>query len=471
MGVRRKRIVQCVGILLVSFLCFQFVSCVPKERTPIRFWHSYTGSQAETLTKMVAAYNETEGKERGVEILAYYKAPAEELSENLQDMPISKLPNMIQVSDEAAYLAYLNGRIVSAESYLSKETLSQYVPGFLESGRFTLGGGTYIFPLQSSLEVMYLNADLFETFRAAHPQFHLGDLRTWDGIYELAEAYYAWSDGRSFMAIEDIGSYLMTVSNQHTASIVQTGSKGVRIVLNYEMLEEIWHFIYEGALQGYISISDESLNRQMQQQQLVCYLASTESAKWAPTTYQDLEGQAQTISLRIRPYPSVTASYVVVPHRVSGVVVVNQNSAVNEEAYHFLDWLCGHELAYQFCAEGKRLPVRQDILQDTQTQMKLSDALSGDRNANVSSVYTEAYNQAAFLNTYRSTVFYGSESLVREMGTSLSKAIQEGVLAVSELMQEGHTRAEAISMIDTEADFKQWIQNLEIIQGRYSAGH
>lgn len=463
--------VQGVGILLVSFLCFQFVSCMPKERTPIRFWHSYTGVQAETFTKMVAEYNRTEGKARGVEVLAYYKAPVEELSENLKNMDIRKLPNIIQVSDEAAYLAYLNGRIVSAEAYLSEETLSQYVPGFLEGGRFTLGGGTYIFPLQSALEVMYLNADLFETFRSAHPQFHLGDLRTWDGIYELAEAYYEWSGGHSFMAIEDLGSYLMTVSNQCTASIVQTGNKGVRIVLNYEMLEEIWHFIYDGALQGYISVSDESLNRQMQYEQLICYLASTENAKWVPDSYQDLEGQEQPISLLIRQYPSMTPSYVVVPHRVSGAVVVNQTSDLNEEAYAFLNWICGYELAYQFCAEGKRLPVRQDILQDTQTQMKLSDTLSGDRNSNVFTTYTEAYNQAAFLNTYRSTVFYGSESFVREVGTSLRKAIQEGVLAVSELMQEGHTRAEAISMVDTEADFQQWIQNLETIQGRYSAGH
>jgi hypothetical protein len=79
--------------------------------------------------------------------------------------------------------------------------------------------------------------------------------------------------------------------------------------------------------------------------------------------------------------------------------------------------------------------------------------------------------QAAFLNTYHSTVFYGSENFIYEVGTSLQKAIQEGVLAVSEFMQEGYSREESIGMIDTEAAFQQWIASLETIQNRYSAGH
>ena len=471
MGERRKKLVQGVGILLVSFLCFQFVSCMPKERTPIRFWHAYTGAQAEIFTELVAEYNRTVGKERGVEVFAYYKAPKEELSANLKDLPMDKLPNMIQVSGEAAYVAYLNGRIVNAEGYLSKDALSQYVSGFLESGRFTLGGGTYIFPLQSSLEVMYLNADLFETFRKEHPQFHVGDLRTWNGLYELAEAYYTWSEGRSFMAIEDLGSYLMTVSSQHTASIVQTGTKGVRIVLNYETLEEIWRFVYGGALRGYISVSEDSLNNQMEQERLVCYLTSTENAKWAPETYLDIEGQQKEVHLLIRQYPSVTPAYAVVPHQVSGAVVINHDDVLNQESYRFLDWVCKQERTYPFCTEGKRLPVHQDLLQNTQIQMQIMDTHLRNADSIAASVYMEACSQAAYLNTYSSTIFYGSESFIQEIGDSLQKAVREGVLAVTERMQEGHTREDAVSMVDTEDAFQQWIQNLETIQNRYSAGH
>ena len=469
MNMKRKRMVQCVGILLVVFLCIQFVSCMPKERTAIRFWHSYTGAQAEVFAQMVAEYNKTEGKERGVEIFAYYKAPVEELSANLKELPAYKLPNIIQVSNESAYLAYLNGRIVGAEEYLSREALSKYVPGFLESGRFTLGGGTYIFPIQSTLDVLYLNADLFEDFRAAHPQFHVGDLRTWDGIYEVAESYYTWSNGSSFIAIEDFGNYLMTVSSQYTSSIIQTGNKGVRIVLNYETLEDIWHFAYGGAIRGYISTSDNSLNRQMEQEQLICYLASTESAKWISGTYEDLEGRKQVLSLQVRSYPVVSTSYVVIPHNIRGAVVVNRDPVSNAESYHFLDWVCRHELAYQFCIEGKGLPVHQDILKDTQHQMRPLE--NRTLNTITSAVYAEACMQAAFLNTYHSTVFYGSENFIYEVGTSLQKAIQEGVLAVSEFMQEGYSREESIGMIDTEAAFQQWIASLETIQNRYSAGH
>ena len=468
---KRKVMVQCIGVLLVGFLCFQFVSCMPKDRTQIRFWHSYTGAQAEVFTKMVAEYNRTQGKDRGVTVLAYYKAPVEELSRNLTKVSLDKLPNIMQVSDEAACLAYLSGRIVGAEDYLSDEALSKYVFGFLESGRFTLGGDTYIFPVQSTLDVLYLNAGLFDEFRKENSQFHVGDLRTWDGIYEVAKDYYTWSEGHSFIAIENFGDYLMIVSKQHASSIIQSSGKGVRIVLNYETLEDIWQFAYGGALRGYVSTSGNSLNRQMEQEQVVCYVASTESARWVSDTYQTLEGENKPLSLQIRQYPSVTTSYVVVPHHTSGVVVVNQDSTLNAEAYSFLDWMNQHELAYQFCTEGKSLPVHQDLLQNTQLQMKVSDTNVRSTSTVAASVYAEACSQAAFLNTYHSTVFYGSESFIAEVGDSLQRAIQDGLLQVSELMREGYTQEDAISMTDTEDAFQRWIDTLESIQLRYSAAH
>lgn len=467
MGVRRKRIVQCVGMVLVLFLCGRFIACVPKERTKIRFWHSYTGAHAVALQKVVAEYNRTVGKDRGVEVIAYYKGSLQELSEDLNTLDKQKLPNIIEVTNESAYMAYLNNRIVSAQTYLSEDALSQYASGFLNSGRFTSGGGIYIFPLQAKLDVLYLNGSLFDAFRKAYPEVQMGDLQTWDRLYAVAEKYYEWSRGKSFLAIEDIGRYLMTVSHQYGTSIAQTGNRGVQIVLNYEVLREIWDFFYAGTLRGYISLSESSLNYQMQETQLMCYLASSASAKWVPSTYTEADGTEQALSLHVKQYPTVHSGRGIVPHEVEGVAVVHIQEELDQEAYTFLDWLCKNVNVYEFCIEGKAVPVHETVLKNPQVHQNLLEYISGGQKTAISLTYGEAYTQAAGLDTYSPTVFYGSEDFSEAVSESLIRFAKEGHNCLQEQMESGMSYTQALAYAEQETFFQAWIQELEAIQSRY----
>ncbi len=476
MGVKQKIFVQWIAILLVSFLCGQFIACTPKERTQIRFWHAYTGEQAVRLQELVAAYNQTVGQERNVEVLAYYKGSIQELSQDLNRFNLGQLPNVMEASEDAAYLAYLSSRIVGAEEYLSQTTLTQYSPGFLDSGKFTVNGNTYIFPLESNLDVLYLNANAFNTFKQANPSVKVGNLHTWEGLYNVAAQYYAWTDqmtpdqqrdGKSFVAIESVKNYLFTVANQYASSIVQPGNKGVQIVLNYETLGEIWAFFYGGALRGYVSVSEDSVNKQMEEGQLVCYLASTASARWVPATYRDWQGIVRSTSLFIEEYPSVTNSRLAIPHDVRGVVVVDTDPIHNAEAYAFLDWLCSAKEGYGFYAEGSSLPVHQAVLQDTQIHQNLLNYVSQGRYPYMSVVYSQSYTHAAFLHTYHPAVFYGSEAFAQALADSLLQAAREGKMQLEAAVQAGMPYTDALAAAEDEAYFQAWIQQLEAIRDRY----
>ncbi len=464
---KRKTIVQIVGILLVGFMCIQFISCKPKEeRTKLRFWHTYTGQRAVAFQHLVAEYNRTEGKQRGIEVIAYYKGTIEQLSNTLNHEDKSKLPNIIEVTDESAYLAYLNNRLVHAEAYLSEEELVGYVSGFLDKGRFTADGGTYIFPIQSTMDVLYLNGSIFNEFKAAYPDVQLEDLHTWKGLYAVAQQYYQWSGGRSFIAIDDFPGYLMTVADQYAIPIVQKGNKGVQIVFDQGVLRHIWDFVYSGTIRGYISTSESSANYQMELGRVVCYLDSSASAKWVPASYKNKEGVEKPLSLIVTQYPNNNLNRVVVPGDVSGVAVVNQSEELNDEAYHFLNWIARNQNIYKMTAENVSLPVHRDVLQNTNVYEDLLEYVSS-KNASLFVTYTETYAKATTLNWYSTPVFYGSRQFVEEISRSLLQATREGKIFVNSLMAEGASYEEAIRTAEADIYFEAWMEELEMIRNKY----
>lgn len=465
MSKMRDLFVKMGGILLVGLLCFQFISCSPKERKVIRFWHTYTGDRAQAFQKLVYEYNRTEGNARGVEVVAYYKATLEQLSKALNSGEDIDLPNIIEVTDESAYLAYLNGRIVSAEQYLTKKELSEFVPGFLDKGRFTTDGNTYIFPLQASLDVMYLNESRMNEFKAACPDVDETKLQTWQGVYEVAQQYYAWS-GKSFIAIDNLSDYIMTVADQYTAPIVQKGNKGVRIVLNQEVLREIWDFYYSGTLRGYISSSESSVNYQMETGQIACYLASASDAKWVPLTYRNQEGINRPFLLKVQQYPSASAFKVGIPSHIRGVAVVDVDASANQEAYHFLSWIAQNEQIYKMIAANTDLPVHKDVLNNSKLYENLCDYVSG-YNPSVSITYAEVYRQVTTQHLYSVPVFYGSEYFTEEISRSLLEATRESKARMERLMEEGISYDAALTELEQGAYFYAWIEKLEEIRSKY----
>ncbi len=466
MNRKRKTFVQLVGILLVGFMCFQFISCQPQKRTKIRFWHTYTGSQAVAFQNLVAEYNRTEGKDRGIEVFAYYKGTIEQLSDLLKQEKKEKLPNIIEVTDESAYLAYLNSRLANAKDYLSKNELSGYVPGLLDKGCFTADGGIYIFPIQATVDVLYLNRSIFNDLQDAYPEIQLEDLQTWQGLYDVAQQYYQWSNGSSFITIEDLTGYIIAVADQYAAPIVQKGNKGVQIVLNQEVLRNIWQFFYSGTIRGYISISENSANHQMSSGQVVCYLASTTSAMRVPSSYRNQDGIEKALSIHVNPYPSNTLDRVVVPSAVSGVAVVDIDEEMNREAYHFLHWIAQNERVYQMTAEHVSLPVYQKVLESSTVYEKLLEHVSS-RNPSVFATYAEMYTRVNALEMHTIPVFYGSERFAEEISRSLLQATREGRTLVDRLVAEGTAYEEALLAAEQDIYFLNWMEALETIRNAY----
>lgn len=454
-------------ILFIITLCAS-VSCRKRsEMLKIRFWHSYTGSQSEVFQKLVDDYNNTVGRQRGVEIIAYYKGNAETLSGELENLPLNELPNIISVSGEDAYSAYLKNKIVCAEDYLSPDVLDGYPGGILNAGRFTYSTGIYYFPISSVIGILFVNSGIMNEF-AQSQYVSINNLETWDGIYSLASEYYEWSEGKPFIAINDIGAYIQTVSKQNMASVIQSGGRGIDIVFNAEVMRKIWDFYHGGFIRGYISEGNERADQLMESGDLVCVLGTTSDAWTTPIWYTDGNGDVQYLEMVACKYPQNAQGDSVIPVSTEGAVVLNKDKTQCQESYVFLNWLDNNREMSKVCTTSKGLPVSHNVFSDGTVLEEMDSFISaGGRNRGITSVYSEAYGIAASASLYSPAIFNGRTDFESEISASLINASLRDRQTCLERIGAGEDPDTVFASFDSEELFREWLSQLENIKSRY----
>ncbi|MBQ7299436.1 MAG: hypothetical protein IJW77_06305 [Clostridia bacterium] len=69
-------------------------------------------------------------------------------------------------------------------------------------------------PVAKSTEAFFLNKTLFDRF-SANTGITTDALRSYDGIFSAARAYYDWSDGHNFLQINDYYHYAYVGMKAH----------------------------------------------------------------------------------------------------------------------------------------------------------------------------------------------------------------------------------------------------------------
>lgn len=475
--VKKRRIVLLIAGLLLAVL----FGCGPRDEgvTEIRFWHSYTGKQAEALSALVTKYNERYGKERNVRVSAIFRGTERELANHLINDRTKDLPNIIQADGNGAYTAYLSSKIVCAEDYLSDSALGGYIDGFLDAGRFNASSGVYLFPIYSEEGMLYVNTAALDTFSGNYPDIGIRNLSTWDGLYEAAEKYYYWTDsltedeendGKPFFSVSDTGMFIVALTKQYASPIIQPGSRGINIVINPNTLRRIWDFYYSGVVRGYIvPASPDTPSMIIENSGVVCITASTKDARYMPVKYVSPEGIMEDTVMAAYSYPFVDNNKnSVIPVKIRGVAVTDKGERENLESFLFLDWLCSERETYKFCVEQGSIPVKYNLLSDSSIIYEIYDfANESRREKNEPVVYAEAYRQAYASDIYCPVSFSGCADFLKELSKMLEDTAISGRYRVFDLMDEGMSYAEAVAAADTDEEFENWINKLEQIKNKY----
>ena len=129
--------------------------------TQIKFWYAYTDKIQENNENMVKKFNETVGKEKGIEVIAEYQGAYEDVHQKLQAAHISGDVPAVSVMEIASIETFANnGLIIPLDEYIQKDNIntSDFYEGLLEN--CIVNDKFYSLPYLRSTPILYLNTTL-----------------------------------------------------------------------------------------------------------------------------------------------------------------------------------------------------------------------------------------------------------------------------------------------------------------------
>ena len=152
----------------------------------ITVWNYYNGDQLDSFNSMVDEFNETVGKEKGIQVSSYSQGGVSDLETNVMASAEGKvgadpLPNIFSGYADTTYALDQMGMVVDLSDYLTDEERSAYIDGYLAEGDFSGSSSIKIFPTAKSTELLFLNKTDWEPFAEATGASY-DDLQTIEGV-------------------------------------------------------------------------------------------------------------------------------------------------------------------------------------------------------------------------------------------------------------------------------------------------
>ncbi len=164
---------KLVSLVLALMLVFSFGAAFAEgEKITLQFWHSMSGTNADSIDHMVATYNASQD---AVEVVATFQGDYyTSIANAVMAVATGTGPDVIQTgSDQVRMLSDEEGVCANLLDYLDDElAYENFVPGFIDSYRMTLEDGTdYLaaLPMGCSTPVLYCNKTLLDKAGCAIP--------------------------------------------------------------------------------------------------------------------------------------------------------------------------------------------------------------------------------------------------------------------------------------------------------------
>lgn len=160
-----KKLVSLL-LALALVLCLGAASA-DGEKVTIQFWHSMSGTNANSIDYMVEKFNASQDK---IEVVATFQGNYyDSIAKAINAVATGTGPDLIQTgSDQVRMLSDEEGVVANLLDFMSEEEglwYEDFVPGFIDSYRMTLADGTdYLaaLPMGCSTPVLYCNKTLLD---------------------------------------------------------------------------------------------------------------------------------------------------------------------------------------------------------------------------------------------------------------------------------------------------------------------
>ncbi len=355
-------------LLLLALLLICTTGCKndsaldPRDPVTLTLWHVYGEQTDSPIHRLIAEFNATTGREKGIVIQVTNMTTTPDLKNQLlaakEDAPgAPDLPDLFSSRpDTVLNLGVEN--LVDFRDYFSAEDLEQYVPEFVEDG--TIGGSLAVFPVSRSTRVLFINDSHFSRF-CADTGASYEQLDTWEGFFEIAAQYYEWSGGQAFCALD----YLIQnveydmLAQGHEPIYTDTGW--------YDMddpnLKASWMKFALPLAQGHIVISDKYANTQIMTGEVAAGIGSSAAINYYNDTVTYPDNTSETMNLKVLPLPKTGEGEQYMPVTGTGFSAWKTTPQKAEAAAVFLRWFTEGSRNLDFVVDSGYMPVHSSAFE------------------------------------------------------------------------------------------------------------
>lgn len=420
----------------MALLCFAGCSDPQKEETPttITVWHVYGGQADSPLNDLIDQFNQTVGKEQRINVQVTSVSNTNTIHELVlsaanEEPGASELPDLFVSYPKTVMALPDDSILVDYRDYFTEEELSAFLPAFLEEG--TVHDRLVVLPVAKSTEIMFINQTIFDRFSQA-TGVKIEDLDTWEGLFQAAETYAAWTDAQTPDIPGDAKSmfvhdYYFNYFQVGVESLGEDYFRGDELAFG-PAFEKAWEPLAQAALQGGVWLKGGYATASLRTGDSIVSVASSASILYYSDVVTYPDNTSEEITIVSRPCPVFEEGEKLVMQRGAGFCTVRSTQEREQAAVTFLKWLTEPEHNVEFVTRTGYMPVTREAF-----EQELPKAIEGLESAKYASLYQ------AYLDTQANYEFYVPPQL--ETYLSLETTLEDQVRAQLALGRQDYLEA------------------------------
>lgn len=441
----------------------------PDNPVSLKIWHYYNGTQQATFEDLLEEFNATVGHEDGIYVEAYSYGSVSDLEQAITsalkgEVGAENLPDIFSSYADTAYVVQQEGKLADLSEYFTEEEKSKYVDEYLEEGYLEDDQALYFLPVAKSTEILMLNKTDWEPFSEATGA-KLDDLKTTEGITEVAEKYYEWTDsltpdvpddGKAFYGRDSMSNYFIIGMKQMGKEIFEVNDGKVTVNTDKELIHRLWENYYVPYMKGYFSSYGKFASDDVKTSDILAYTGSTASAFYFPDKVEK-EDDSYPIEYVVQESPIMEGGENYRVQQGAGMAVAKSDEEHEYASTVFLKWFTQKEQNLKFVCESAYMPVLKES-----NNIKALDQIIKEEKIDMNN---KAYDcLKTVLRDFDNTKFYTTKSF--ENGYSMRKILdynlKDRVMAdktgMDEAIAAGASREEELEKYISEESFESWYE-------------
>lgn len=454
-------------ILAIAFTLFPALA-LGADGVVLTCWVYYNGMQEQQFSAMVQEFNDTVGTEQGIFVDYVSKSSISELDAQVRSSAMKEpgaeaMPDLFAAYADTTFAIREMGAVADISPYLSQEEQGEYIDAYLDEGRMGQGNELFIFPVAKSTELLLLNRTAWEEFQTATGADE-GKLTTWEGIVELAEEYFAWTDaqtpdtagdGHAFFGRDAMANYMIIGAKQLGDEIFHVEDGQLTLNFDKTAMRRLWDCFYTPFASGWFTAEGRYRSDDIKTGRLIALVGSTSGAMYFPKEVTFDDGATQAIECQVLPLPNFQGAEPYAVQQGAGFVVSKSTPEKERAAVAFLRWFTEPGRNIAFSAGSGYLPVTKAANQPETIAAEL------DRLQVTPIVRTIIETGAAITTGYQmytnKAFTYGYEAR-KVLENTLLDAAQEASAQRLALMEGGASYEQAVAQVNTDEAFETWYQ-------------